>query len=56
MTFPFVDGDFSPYATLVSGANPANVVDIYTNPGCEGFPAVMANEKLKKAAQEQAKR
>lgn len=50
VTFPFIDGDFSPYLTRVSGADPTTVVDVFTSesafPDGSHPPAVMANSVL----------
>ena len=43
VTFPFTDGDTSTFLTDITGANPNNIVDIYTSPGINGEPAVLAN-------------
>jgi hypothetical protein len=44
VTFPFTDSDVSTYLTFITGADPNNIVDIYTNPKANGYPAVLANE------------
>ena len=44
VTFPFTDNDTTTFLTSVSGADPSNIVDIYTNPAANGFPAVLANQ------------
>lgn len=43
VTFPFTDTDDSTYLTDITGANPDNIVDIYTSVGINGEPAVLAN-------------
>ncbi|MEO6874873.1 MAG: hypothetical protein ABI222_08625 [Opitutaceae bacterium] len=43
VTFPFTDTDHSTYLTTITGADPANIVDIYTNDAIAGTPAVLAN-------------
>ena len=43
VTFPFTDADQTPFLTDITGADPSNIVDIYTNPGINGEPAVLAN-------------
>lgn len=44
VTFPFTDSDNSTFLTRISGADPNNVVDIYTsNDSINGDPAVLAN-------------
>jgi PEP-CTERM motif len=43
VTFPFTDGDTTTFLTDITGANPNNIVDIYTSPGINGEPAVLAN-------------
>jgi len=44
VTFPFTDADTSTFLTDVTGANPNNIVDIYTSSGINGEPAVLANQ------------
>lgn len=50
VTFPFTDTDDSTFLTRITGADPNNIVDIYTDtlpPGANsinGLPAVLANE------------
>ena len=44
VTFPFTDADETTYLTIVTGANPNNIVDIYTDPSTSGDPAVLANQ------------
>ncbi len=47
VTFPFTDGDTSTFLTYITGYNPNQVVDIYTDPtggGINGTPAVLANQ------------
>ena len=44
VVFPFTDSDGSTFLTRITGANPNNVVDVYTSSGIEGDPAVLANE------------
>jgi hypothetical protein len=44
VTFPFTDSDQSTYLTFITGADPNNIVDIYTNSKADGYPAVLANE------------
>lgn len=47
VTFPFTDGDTSTFLTYITGYDPNNVVDIYTDPtggGINGTPAVLANK------------
>jgi len=43
VTFPFTDSDTSTFLTTITGADPNNVVDIYTSSGINGAPAVLAN-------------
>jgi hypothetical protein len=49
VTFPFTDSDNSTFLTRIAGANPNNVVDVYTdtlsptNGSINGLPAVLAN-------------
>jgi hypothetical protein len=43
VTFPFTDGDSSTFLTDITGADPNNIVDIYTSPGIDGEPAVLAD-------------
>lgn len=43
VTFPFTDADNSTFLTTVTGANPNNIVDVYTSAGIDGVPAVLAN-------------
>ena len=43
VTFPFTDSDDTTFLTEVTGANPGNVVDVYTSQGIDGLPAVLAN-------------
>jgi hypothetical protein len=44
VTFPFTDPDMTTFLTDVTGADPNNIVDIYTNAAVNGEPAVLANE------------
>ena len=44
VTFPFTDTDSSTFLTKITGADPNNIVDIFTSPGIEGVPAVLANK------------
>jgi hypothetical protein len=44
VTFPFTDTDTSTFLTNVTGANPNNIVDIYTNAAANGDPAILAND------------
>jgi hypothetical protein len=44
VTFPFTDADTSTFLTDVTGANPNNIVDIYTSSGINGEPALLANQ------------
>jgi hypothetical protein len=48
VSFPFVDGDQTPFLTKITGASNANIVDVYgpNSGGAAGFPAVLANERL----------
>ena len=43
VTFPFTDSDNSTFLTHVTGADPANIVDIYSSGSISGEPAVLAN-------------
>lgn len=43
VTFPFTDSDITTFLTHITGANPNNIVDIYTSAGINGEPAVLAN-------------
>ena len=49
VTFPFTDADQSTYLTQISGADPSNIVDVYTDTlavgegSINGLPAVLAN-------------
>ena len=43
VTFPFTDTDNSTFLTDITGADPNNVVDVYTSSGIDGEPAVLAN-------------
>ena len=43
VTFPFTDADHSTFLTDITGADPSNIVDIYTSSGIAGEPAVLAN-------------
>ena len=43
VTFPFTDADHSTFLTDISGANPNNIVDVYTSDRINGEPAVLAN-------------
>jgi len=43
VTFPFTDADNSTFLTTITGADPNNIVDVYTSAGIEGVPAVLAN-------------
>jgi hypothetical protein len=43
VTFPFTDSDTSTFLTDVTGADPDNVVAVYTSRGIVGRPAVLAN-------------
>jgi PEP-CTERM motif len=44
VTFPFTDADNSTFLTRITGANPSNIVDIYTSSGINGSPAILANQ------------
>jgi hypothetical protein len=44
VTFPFTDADNSTFLTDITGADPGNIVDIYTSSGIVGEPAVLANQ------------
>lgn len=44
VTFPFTDADTSTFLTHISGADPNNIVDIYTSAGISGEPALLANQ------------
>jgi hypothetical protein len=44
VTFPFTDGDNTTFLTDIKGADPNNIVDIYTSSGINGEPAVLANQ------------
>lgn len=44
VTFPFTDADTSTYLTDITGADPNNIVDIYTSSNINGEPAVLANQ------------
>ena len=44
VTFPFTDSDTSTFLTDITGANPGNIVDIYTNAAANGEPALLANQ------------
>lgn len=44
VTFPFTDADNTTFLTRVTGADPSNIVDIYTSAGIEGVPALLANQ------------
>ncbi|MDE2333703.1 MAG: PEP-CTERM sorting domain-containing protein [Rhodospirillales bacterium] len=43
VTFPFTDSDTTTFLTRITGANPNNIVDIYTDPLAANLPAVLAN-------------
>jgi hypothetical protein len=43
VTFPFTDSDNTTFLTTITGANPDEIVDIYTSQGIDGVPAVLAN-------------
>jgi hypothetical protein len=43
VTFPFTDADHTTFLTTVTGADPNNIVDIYSNANIAGTPAVLAN-------------
>ncbi len=43
VTFPFTDADHTTFLTDVTGADPSNIVLIYTSDGIKGEPAVLAN-------------
>lgn len=43
VTFPFTDADHTTYLTDITGADPSNIVDVYTNAAIAGEPAVLAN-------------
>jgi PEP-CTERM motif len=43
VTFPFTDGDTSTFLTDITGADPNNIVDVYTSEGIDGEPAVLAD-------------
>jgi hypothetical protein len=44
VTFPFTDSDNTTFLTDITGADPNNIVDIYTSSGINGEPAVLANQ------------
>jgi hypothetical protein len=44
VTFPFTDSDDTTFLTDVTGADPNNIVDIYTSADIQGEPAVLANK------------
>ena len=44
VTFPFTDADHTTFLTDISGADPNNIVDIYTSAGIDGEAAVLANQ------------
>ena len=44
VTFPFTDSDDTTFLTAVTGFDPNNVVDIYSNAEINGTPAVLANK------------
>ena len=46
VTFPFTDGETSTFGMVVTGADPNNIVDVYSvdNPDFDGVPAVVANK------------
>jgi hypothetical protein len=46
LKFPFTDLDASTYLTDVSGANPNDVVTIFTSEGVAGEPAVLVNHRF----------
>ena len=46
VSFPFTDSDITTFLTRVTGADPNNIVDIYTNPSANGLPAVLANKAV----------
>ena len=46
VTFPFTDSDGSTFLTDITGADPTNIVDIYTSAGISGEPAVLANATI----------
>jgi len=54
VSFPFVDGDQSPFLTTVTGADPGTIVDVYTSQGVVSYsdntvgyvPAILANPIL----------
>lgn len=43
VTFPFTDADNTTFLTVITGADPGNIVDIYTDAKAQGDPAVLAN-------------
>jgi hypothetical protein len=43
VTFPFTDADDTTFLTDISGADPNNIVDVYTSSGIDGTPAVLAD-------------
>ncbi len=43
VTFPFTDADDTTFLTDITGADPNNIVDIYTSEGINGEPAVLAD-------------
>jgi hypothetical protein len=43
VSFPFTDADDSTFLTDITGADPNNIVDIYTSSGIDGTPAVLAD-------------
>lgn len=45
VTFPFTDSDGSTFLTRITGADPNNIVDVYSsNDAINGLPAVLANQ------------
>jgi len=43
VTFPFTDTDVTTFYTDITGADPNNIVDVYTNSLANGAPAILAN-------------
>jgi hypothetical protein len=43
VSFPFTDADHTTFLTDITGADPGNIVDVYTSANISGEPAVLAN-------------